>query len=476
MKKEVALSIGNAKRMSVHLRIHMPIRHEYVYPAIVVVVEEFHAKAKKRNADRPEPGGSGLIREAAVVVVVVEVVGIVGKVSFHQVRPAVIVVIGAVHPHAGLGQAISAESHSSLHSYFRKPSFAVVVVKAAGAGIVGNIEVEAAVLVVVQPNDAQAIIGLGINAQLFAYVGEGAVAVIVVQPITRAIQASRPAGNGYATVLAERTTAEGRQVVQVEFHIVSDIEIQAAIIVVIAEGSARAPAAGIVHARLGSYIGESSVAVIVVKHAAIEVGDVDILIAVVVIIAYGHAETPATVIQTGFGTNVAKGAIVVVAVKRHTMAAFGAQIGESGAVHQQDVHPAVVVVIKNRHAAAHGFHDVELLRPAAGEVEIDAGCASYVFEGDSGGRFCSAGAPARGFCSVCGAGALARGLCAFQTEVSSGCSYEERQPQPAEEPHQCTPEAMPPVCGCCLRSCWKSCSSELAPAVSPVRRSARESW
>src|SRR5690348_15103178 len=180
MKQEVALSIGNAKRMSVHLRIHMPVRHKYIHPAIVIVVEEFHAKAKKRNADRSEPGRPSLVGKAAIVVVVVEVVGIVGEIGFHQVRPAVIVVIGAVHPHAGLGQAISAESHSSLHSYFRKPSFAVVVVKAAGTGIVGNIKVEAAVLVIIQPNDAQAIIGLGINTQLFAYVGEGAVAVIVV--------------------------------------------------------------------------------------------------------------------------------------------------------------------------------------------------------------------------------------------------------------------------------------------------------
>src|SRR5690242_18926278 len=263
MKQEVALSIRDAKGMTVHLRIHMPIRHKYVHPAIVVVIEEFHAKPKKRNADRAETGGPGLICKAAVVVVVVEVVGIVGKIGFHQVWPAVVVVIGAVHPHAGLGQAISAESHSSLHSHLRKSSFAVVVVKAAGAGIVGNIKVQAAVLVVVQPDDAQAIIGFGVNAQLFAHVGEGAVAVIVVEPVTRAFQASRSAGNGYAAVLAERTAAEGRQVVQVEVHIVGDIEIQAAIIVVIAKGSARAPAPLVVHARLSGHVVKSSVAVIV---------------------------------------------------------------------------------------------------------------------------------------------------------------------------------------------------------------------
>src|SRR5579864_7815715 len=228
MKQEVALGIADAEGMSVHLRIHMSIRDNYVHPAIVVVVEKLHAKAKKRNADRPKSGGPSLVGEAGVVVVVVEVVGIVGKVGFYQVWPAVIVVIGAVHPHAGLGQAVGAESHSGLHSHLREPSFAVVVVKPTGAGVIGDVKIEAAVLVVVQPNDAQAIVGVGVNAQLFAHVGEGAVAVIVVEPVTRAFQASRSAGNGYAAVLAERTAAEGRQVVQVEFHIVGDIEIQAA--------------------------------------------------------------------------------------------------------------------------------------------------------------------------------------------------------------------------------------------------------
>src|SRR5690242_2093673 len=113
--------------MTVNLRIYMSVSHKYIHPAIVVVVEKLHAKPKKRNADRPKSGGPGLVGEAAIVVVVVEVVGIVGKVGFHQVRPAVIVVIGAVHPHAGLGQAVSAESDSGLHSYLREPSFAVVV-------------------------------------------------------------------------------------------------------------------------------------------------------------------------------------------------------------------------------------------------------------------------------------------------------------------------------------------------------------
>jgi len=76
--------------------------------------------------------------------------------------------------------------------------------------------------------------------------------------------------------------------------------------------------------------------------------------------------------------HIRESAVVIVVIKLAGVALLGLQIFESRSVDQEDVHPAVIVIVENRDTTAHRFHDVVLLRAAASKVEIDAGSMSYI--------------------------------------------------------------------------------------------------
>src|SRR5262249_8490433 len=176
----------------------------------IIEIEKLNSEAKKRNTDRAETGGGRLVGEFAVPVIVVEVVGIVGEIGFRQIRPTVIVVVSEVHAHAGLFPSICAVSNAGSDPDLSKSTLAIVVVKQAGRRIISNVNVVATVLVVIAPDYAQAVVGVGIDVVLLGYVGERAVAIVVVQPVACAFKASRTARNGKAAILAERSAAEDR--------------------------------------------------------------------------------------------------------------------------------------------------------------------------------------------------------------------------------------------------------------------------
>ena len=71
---------------------------------------------------------------------------------------------------------------------------------------------------------------------------------------------------------------------------------------------------------------------------------------------------------------------MVVPVKSARVAFAGAHVFERGTIYKIDVHPAIVVVVKNSNAAAHGIHDVAFVEAATREMEIDSGNASDVSE------------------------------------------------------------------------------------------------
>ena len=82
-------------------------------------------------------------------------------------------------------------------------------------------------------------------------------------------------------------------------------------------------------------------------------GDEEIFEPVVVVIAHGHAGEPALAGQAGLFGHVGEGAVAIVlvqAVGGARRSAIPAAAGE-----QQNVQPAIVVIIEERSAAADGF-------------------------------------------------------------------------------------------------------------------------
>ena len=88
------------------------------------------------------------------------------------------------------------------------------------------------------------------------------------------------------------------------------------------------------------------------------VGDVQILKTIIVIITDADALAPAGVSEAGFLGDIGKRAFVIVAVEMIGGSIFYGRALEFCAVDDEDVGPAVIVVVENRDAGAGGFDDV----------------------------------------------------------------------------------------------------------------------
>src|ERR1035441_8360626 len=106
--------------------------------------------------------------------------------------------------------------------------------------------------------------------------------------------------------------------------------------------------------------------VVVIEAVLTEVTDEKVRPSIVVIVADRHSEAPALISDACFGGDIGEGAVVVVMEQggvRVWCVSFESLV--SGAVHQVDVQPAVVVVIDQADSRAVLLDDEGLLRCAA---------------------------------------------------------------------------------------------------------------
>ena len=168
----------------------------------------------------------------------------------------------------------------------------------------------------------------------------------------------------------------------VPIEIAGDEQVQPSIVIVIEESGGGRPATG-ADARLRRHIGERSIAVVAVEGVPPIARDVEIRESVVVVIADGHAH--AVVVpgagETRRGCHIRETAVAVlpiqpVPIRRIPTGEVGGEfcgIVQLPAVNQEDVEKAVVVVVEQGHAAAHGFDQVFLRRRGIAMREIDPG-------------------------------------------------------------------------------------------------------
>ena len=156
----------------------------------------------------------------------------------------------------------------------------------------------------------------------------------MIEPVASALEATRTARDRDATILAKRAIAEFRQVLEIEIYVVDDVKVEMAVVVVIAERRAGSPAAFVADTGFLGDVCESSVAIVAVEHATVEIGHVNIFPAIVVIIAHGHPESPTTRVEPDLSSYVFESSVVVVAVELAAVALSRLQIFQSRAVHE----------------------------------------------------------------------------------------------------------------------------------------------
>ena len=138
------------------------------------------------------------------------------------------------------------------------------------------------------------------------------------------------------------------------------------------------------HAGSGRALFERAVAVVVKQEIGAIRGDVEIRVAIVVVVRDADAEGPASLAEAGLRRAVAEDAADVLVERDHRIAAVFIVL-EGGSVGDKHVHVSVVVVVEECGAVAIGFDDVVVrpspltfmrVRPALGATSLKPGKSS----------------------------------------------------------------------------------------------------
>src|ERR1700730_2368908 len=100
--------------------------------------------------------------------------------------------------------------------------------------------------------------------------------------------------------------------------------------------------------------------------------EVEVVEAIVVVVGNRAAEAIGFDGEPGLLSDVGEGAVVIVVVERGERLGAGGMAGPVHGIDEEDVLPAVIVVIEKTNAAAHGFGKIFFTEGAGVVLEMDA--------------------------------------------------------------------------------------------------------
>jgi len=104
-------------------------------------------------------------------------------------------------------------------------------------------------------------------------------------------------------------------------------------------------------------VGEMALSVVPIENVSAVVGYVEIGVAIPVVVAGTNALRPAAAGQACLRGHVGEGAVAIVPVKVVGRDRFRREASHSRAIRNEDVGPAIVIVIEDRNASASAFED-----------------------------------------------------------------------------------------------------------------------
>ena len=152
---------------------------EKIFPAVIVVIQKANAPSGVQHSGAGDAGAEAGVIKSGVAIVLVERVALVGKIGDDQVRPTIIVIVGKVDAHAGVGAAVAVNGSLREETHFFKSSVAFVVVEIFDHRIVGHEQIDVAVAIIVRDGDAETFARFR-EADFLRNLSKVAVAVIVI--------------------------------------------------------------------------------------------------------------------------------------------------------------------------------------------------------------------------------------------------------------------------------------------------------
>ena len=224
----------------------------------------------------------------------------------------------------------------------------IVAIKNAGSAIAGYKNIRPSIFVEIERRHAERVVAIGaIDVRFCGDVFKSSVAAIVIENVLRAGKSARAAHHGNPFPDAGRPLSRRGRGREIEIHIVGDNQIEAAIAIVVDEGAARAP--GLARSGDSGLLSDFSEdpMIVVVKAVLPVVGDVEIFPSVIVVIPDADALAPTSRRQPCFGSDIGKGAVVIIMVEAIRRSLSRGKSFQPCAVDQEDIGPAVIVVIED---------------------------------------------------------------------------------------------------------------------------------
>src|SRR5262245_17736143 len=237
------------------------------------------------------------------------------------------------------------------------------MVKDIGSGIAGDINIRPAIVVIVGDDRCERIMtAWGGYSALLRDIDESSVAFIPIEKILSGRQSARAAHDRNSFPHAKLTAAFGRSFIEVEVDIVGDKEVQVSVPVIIQKSAARAPACRFEH-QPGALrdIDKTALSGIPVKVILSEIGHEQIIEAVIIIIGYTRALAPARPDQVRLFCHISEFSYFIIAIEVISGFLPLRETFESGAVDQENIEPAIVVVVEERDTTAGHLENKSLL-------------------------------------------------------------------------------------------------------------------
>ena len=326
--------------------------------------------------------GSRLVREGPVAIRLEQSVDVSREVRGEDGQMPAVVEVAGVDAHPGLFPPILTEGAAGQNGVIGEAAVAVVPPEVGGSGVIGDVDVLEAVVVVVQEEDAEAIVRLAAaDARSDRDVLEGAVPVVAVEQVRAPGIAS-----GSASHPQTGKEALGGVVLRRELHVAGYVEIQEPVAIVVPEGGAGGPAAPR-DSRFPRDLHEGPIPLVSEEEVSGVAGDEQIPVSVVVDVGgHGPHGPQVAAVDTGPAGHILEGPVATVPIERASggrLRVPSPDLVQRGTVGQVQIHPAVSVVVEPGGPMSQRLQQGIFPGSARKVFQGDACLGGPVHEGDS---------------------------------------------------------------------------------------------
>ena len=333
---------------------------------VEVDVEEETGEREREERCLPHRRRRRFVDEQPVPLVMVQRHHLVREVADDEAGPAAAVVVGGVDAHARARDAGFVERDAGRHADVREGAVSLVAIQLVRLRVVGDEQIEPAVGVVIDQGDAERFGRRVIET--------GAMRDVLERPVPLVPEQRRAlAFVGFRRAIGLRLAVERAEQILLDrpVHVVRDEEVEQTVAVVVEPRRARRES-GIGDPRARGDVGEPAAAEISEQVIRAERGHVNVDVAVVVVVARGGAEPVHLHREPRRARDVGERAVAVVVVQRE-IRLRPRPARPVRRVDQQEVLPAVVVVVEKRAAGSQRLGQVLLPERAVVVGEADAG-------------------------------------------------------------------------------------------------------